>query len=552
MDTLVQALRNLGPLKLTVMGGVAVGLIGFFIFITTRLTSPQMELLYGGLQPDDTNRITTQLSQTNVPFEVRNGSDIFAPSEMVGQIRLSLAGKGIGGGNIVGYEIFDEASSLGTTNFIQNVNLKRALEGELARTIKSIASVNSARVHLVMPKRQLFSRQSQEPSATIMLKMSGAGRLGPEQVSAVQYLVAAAVPGLSPNRISIIDNKGSLLARGFEDKNDSGAAAAKASERKRGLEVRLNRTIEQLIQNIVGFGKVRAEVTADMDFDRIVTNEELFDPEGQVIASTQSVEQSNNNQESDGAAPVSIATNLPDNNSNSSSSGASLKSSEDRTEETVNYSNSKKITNHIREAGVLTRLSVAVLVDGTYPENEAGEKSYQPRSEDEMQLMATLIRSAIGFNADRGDSVDVINMQFVDLLMEEEAKFDMFLGLNKNDMLRMAEMLVLSIVAILVILLVVRPLVSRAFEALPVALEEDKMLADQTSATAAAALTGPGGVGTSASGEPMIDGQYSDDLIDIDQVEGRVKASSVKKVGEIIAKHPDEALSVIRSWMYTE
>jgi flagellar M-ring protein FliF len=532
------------------MGGVAVGLIGFFIFITTRLTSPQMELLYGGLQPDETNRITTQLSQTKVPFEIRNGSEIFAPSEMVGQIRLSLAGKGIGGGNIVGYEIFDEASSLGTTNFIQNVNLKRALEGELARTIKSIASVASARVHLVMPKRQLFSRQSQEPSATIMLKMSGAGRLGPEQVSAVQYLVAAAVPGLSPNRISIIDNKGSLLARGFEDKNDTGAAA-KASERKRGLEVRLNRTIEQLIQNIVGFGKVRAEVTADMDFDRIVTNEELFDPNGQVVASTQSVEQSNNNQESDGAAPVSIATNLPDNNANSSSSGASLKSSEDRTEETVNYSNSKKITNHIREAGVLTRLSVAVLVDGTYPENEAGEKSYQPRTEDEMQLMATLIRSAIGFNADRGDSVDVINMQFVDLLMEEEAKFDVFLGLNKNDMLRMAEMLVLSIVAILVILLVVRPLVSKAFEALPVAMEEDKMLADQTAVTAGA-LTGPDGVGSSAGGDLRIDGQYSDDLIDIDQVEGRVRESSVKKVGEIIAKHPDEALSVIRSWMYTE
>ena len=550
MDTLVHALRNLGPLKLTVMGGVAVGLIGFFIFITTRLTSPQMELLYGGLQPDETNRITTQLSQTKVPFEIRNGSEIFAPSEMVGQIRLSLAGKGIGGGNIVGYEIFDEASSLGTTNFIQNVNLKRALEGELARTIKSIASVASARVHLVMPKRQLFSRQSQEPSATIMLKMSGAGRLGPEQVSAVQYLVAAAVPGLSPNRISIIDNKGSLLARGFEDKNDTGAAA-KASERKRGLEVRLNRTIEQLIQNIVGFGKVRAEVTADMDFDRIVTNEELFDPNGQVVASTQSVEQSNNNQESDGAAPVSIATNLPDNNANSSSSGASLKSSEDRTEETVNYSNSKKITNHIREAGVLTRLSVAVLVDGTYPENEAGEKSYQPRTEDEMQLMATLIRSAIGFNADRGDSVDVINMQFVDLLMEEEAKFDVFLGLNKNDMLRMAEMLVLSIVAILVILLVVRPLVSKAFEALPVAMEEDKMLADQTAVTAGA-LTGPDGVGSSAGGDLRIDGQYSDDLIDIDQVEGRVRESSVKKVGEIIAKHPDEALSVIRSWMYTE
>jgi len=551
VDTLAQALRNLGPLRLTVMGGVAVGLIGFFIFITTRLTAPQMELLYGGLQPDDASRITAQLSQTNTPFEIRNGNQIFAPSDLVGSLRLSLAGKGIGGGNIVGYEIFDNASSLGTTNFIQNVNLLRALEGELSRTIKSIASVNSARVHLVLPKRQLFSRQSQQPSATIMLKMSGAGRLGPEQVSAVQYLVAAAVPGLNPNRISIIDNKGSLLARGFEDQSDPGAVAAKASERKRKLEVRLNGTIEQLIQNIVGYGKVRAEVTADMDFDRIVTNEELFDPEGQVVASTQSVEQSNNNQENDAASPVSVATNLPDANLNSTTSGASLNSSESRTEETVNYSNSKKIINHIREAGVLTRLSVAVLVDGTYPENESGDKSYQPRNEAEMELMATLVRSAIGFNADRGDSVDVINMQFVDLGLEEEEELKLFFGLNKNDLLRMAEILVLSIVAILVILLVVRPLVSRAFEALPAAMAEGKMLADQTSAAAAAALTAPGAGAPAPSEAPGMDDQY-EELIDIDRVEGRVKASSVKKVGEIVEKHPEEALSIIRTWMYQE
>ena len=140
METLLHALRNLGPLKLTVMGGVAFGLIGFFIFITTRLTSPQMELLYGGLEPDDTSRITAQLTQTNVPFEIRNGSDIFAPSEMVGQIRLSLAGKGIGGGNIVGYEIFDEAQ-LAMTDFLQKVNYQRALQAEIEQTLINIDGV---------------------------------------------------------------------------------------------------------------------------------------------------------------------------------------------------------------------------------------------------------------------------------------------------------------------------------------------------------------------------------------------------------------------------
>lgn len=551
METLAQALRNLGPLRLTVMGAVAVGLIGFFIFITTRLAAPQMELLYGGMQPEDMQRVTSQLNQNNTAYEIRNGNQIFAPSDKIGQLRLSLAGQGLGSGQIVGYEIFDNASSLGTTNFIQNVNLLRALEGELARTIKSIGSVSSARVHLVLPKRQLFSRQTQQPSATIMLKMGGSARLGAEQVSAVQYLVAAAVPGLSPNRIAIIDNKGSLLARGFDDPNEPGVQLAKGQERKVSLERRLSRTIEQLIENIVGYGKVRAEVTADMDFDRIETNEEVFDPEGQVVASTQTVEQSANNQESDAATPVSVATNLPDANLNSTTSGASVNSNENRTEEIVNFSNSKKVINHVREAGVVTRLSVAVLVDGTYPQDDKGDKSYQPRNEAEMELMATLVRSAVGFNADRGDSVDVINMQFADLGAKEEEELKLFFGLNKNDLLRMAEVLVLSIVAILVILLVVRPLVSRAFEALPAAMAEGKMLADQTSAAAAAALTAPSAGGPAPSEAPGMDDQY-EELIDIDRVEGRVKASSVKKVGEIVEKHPEEALSIIRTWMYQE
>lgn len=550
METLIQALRNLGPLRMAVMGAVAVGLIGFFIFITTRLTAPQLELLYGDLQPDTQARITAQLKATNTPFEIRNGNQIYAPSEMVGQLRISMAGQGIGGGQIVGYEIFDNASALGTTNFIQNVNLLRALEGELARTIKSISSVSSARVHLVLPKRQLFSRQTQQPSATIMLKMNGT-RLDPEQISAVQYLVAAAVPGLAPNRIAIIDNKGSLLARGFDDTTSPGALAAKGEERKRALQRHLSSTIEQLIENIVGFGKVRAEVTADMDFDRIVSNEELFDPDGQVVASTQSVEQSTTNQESDAATPVSVATNLPDANFSATASGASLNSKESRTEETVNYSNSKKVINHIREVGIITRLSVAVLIDGTYPEDGNGNKNYQPRNEAEMELMATLVRSAIGFNADRGDSVDVINMQFVDLGAVQEEELKLFFGLNKNDLLRMAEILVLSIVAILVILLVVRPLVSRAFEALPAAMAEGRMLADQTSAAAAAALTAPSAGGPSPSEAPGMADQY-EELIDIDRVEGRVKASSVKKVGEIVEKHPEEALSIIRTWMYQE
>ncbi len=227
--------------------------------------------------------------------------------------------------------------------------------------------------------------------------------------------------------------------------------------------------------------------------------------------------------------------------------------SESRIEETVNFEISKKVINYVRESGIVNRLSVAVLVDGSRTFGPDGNLTYQPRSEAEMELLATLVRSAIGFSADRGDSVEVINMEFADVDDREESPLELFFGLDKNDLLRMAEILVLSIVAILVILLVVRPLVSRAFEAFPAAVPagDARLLSDQ--ATATPALSGPGTAGVPAPGESApAEEEQIDELIDIDRVEGRVKASSVKKMGEIVDKHPEEALSIVRSWMYQD
>ena len=547
METFLQALRSLGPTRLAVMGAVILGLIGFFIFLTTRLTTPQMELLFGELDPSDSSRIVGQLESTNTVYELRaNGSQVFVPSDKVAQLRLTMAEQGLSGGSI-GYEIFDDAEALGTTNFLQNINLIRALEGELVRSIKTIESVRTARVHLVLPRRELFSREKQQPRASILVKMRGATRLSNEQVSAVQHLIAAAVPGLIPSRISIVDDKGSLLARGFEDKDSPAAMAAKSEERRRAFENRLARTIEALLEKTVGFGKVRAEVTADMDFDLISTNEEMFNPDGQVVRSTQSVEEQSQSRDAEANQPVSVATNLPDANLGGGEGSASSSTSENRTEETVNYEISKKVISHVRDAGIVKRLSVAVLVDGIRSTNEEGEKTYLERSEEEMQLFATLVGSAIGIDRDRGDSMEVINLRF-EAPEEFDEALELFFGLDKNDMLRMAEILVLSIVAILVILLVVRPLVSRAFEAIPTGLgalgAEARLLAEG----GAPALAAPGAPGEM----PEAETEKFEEMIDIERIEGRVKASSVKRVGEIVEKHPAEALAIVRTWMYQE
>jgi len=532
-------------MRLAVMGGVVVGLVAFFIYLTTRLATPQMALLYGDLDPADATQIAAQLQTMNVPYESRqNNTQIYVEADRVNEMRMAMAEQGIPSGGTIGYEIFDNTDSLGSTNFVQNVNLVRALEGELSRTISSIDSVQSSRVHLVMPRRELFSRQRQEPSASIILKMKGSNRLDREQVAAVQHLVAAAVPGLTPNRISVVDDKGSLLANGFEDENSIEGMSAKADERRQAYETRLAHTVEELLERAVGYGKVRAEVRADMDFDRISTTEENYDPDGQVVRSTQTVEENAQSTEAE-PTPVTVATNLPD-GAPDLGGGAQASSAENRTEETVNYEISKKVVNHVRDTGIVNRLSVAVLIDGTYTTDDQGQRTYTPRPEAEMTQLANLVRSAIGFDDGRGDTVEVINMQFVDLAAGDEEPMTLFLGLDKNDMLRMAEILVLSIVAILVILLVVRPLLTRAFEAIPAtagAPAEGRLLADE-SAGAPVAIPGP------ADGMPSEDD--FEELIDLDRVEGRVKASSVRKVGEIVDKHPGEALSIIRAWMYQE
>jgi len=543
VDTLILALRNLGPVRLAVMGAMVLGMIGFFIFLATRLGSPSMVLLYGNLDTKDSAQIVSQLEGMGVPYEIKqNGSQIMVPGERALQLRLSIAGQGLPSGGSIGYEIFDDQSTIGSTNFVQNVNLVRALEGELARTIQTLSQVKAARVHLVLPKRELFSREKRQPSASITLKAGGG--IGKEQISAIQHMVAAAVPGLSPNRVSIVDSSGKLLARGFED-DPATTMATKAVERRQAFESRLARTIEELLEKTVGFGRVRAEIKADMDFDRISTTDEEYSPDGQVVRSTQSVEETTQSRDAEGTQPVTVGNNLPDPNAGTSES-ASSSAAQSRTEETVNFEISKKIVNHVRESGIVKRLSVAVLVDGVRGHDENGEQTYKPRSEAEMELLATLVRGTIGFNADRGDTVEVINMEYAEAA-EEEVQLELFFGLDKNDLLRMAEVLVLSIVAILVILLVVRPLVSRAFESIPsAAAAGERLLADQAAA-AAAALTAPG-----VSAEAGVEEEQFEELIDIDRVEGRVKASSVKKVGEIVEKHPEEALSIIRSWMYQE
>ena len=549
MDNILDTFKSLGTVRLAAIGGVAIGLIIFFVFLTSRLGGTDMSLLFSELDQSDSNKIVSKLETQNIPYELGSeGRQIFVPSQMVLRLRMQMAENGLPSGGSVGYEIFDKADSLGTTNFVQNVNLLRALEGELARTIRSIGSVEEARVHLVMPKRELFSRREQKPSASVVVKSKGAGKLTKAQVQAIQHLVAAAVPRLEPERISIIDSRGRLLARAGGEDGDDSNFANESDELNRGYEERLTRQIEQLVEQSVGIGKVRAQVTAEMDFDRITTNIEEYDPESQVARSTQTVEENAQSNDKDGQSTVSVANNLPDANQNSAGAGSASQSN--RTEETVNYEITRTVKNHVRETGTVRRLSVAILVDGTYGEDDDGNRVYKERPEAELKKLETLVKSGIGFDEKRGDTVEVVNMRFRALDGQDLNTKPPLFGLTKSDLFRIAEIFVLAIVGILVILLVVRPLVARTLDALPSALEaakEQALLADQSEDSPA--LEGPAGTGVSGSFD---DDEEEDQLINLDQVDGRVKASTLKKISEIVDRHPEETVGILRQWMYQE
>src|SRR5580692_5596879 len=249
------------------MAGVAAVLTAFFLYIAGAITEPPKSILYSGLESRDAAAVTAKLDGMAVKYDVKDGGTILVPADQVTKLRMSLAQDNLPAAG-VGYEIFDKSDAFGTTAFVQNINQLRALEGELARSIQTIEGIESARVHLVIPERQVFSRDDQTPSASVVVKTRS--KLDHGQVGAIQHLVAAAVAALSPQRVAIIDDAGNLLAGG-DDKSGGAATAADQDQQVTDYEDRLRQRIESIVGSVVGPGRVRVQVTADMNFDHTST-----------------------------------------------------------------------------------------------------------------------------------------------------------------------------------------------------------------------------------------------------------------------------------------
>ena len=541
---LLEKLRGMGPVKLVLFAGLALALIIFIFSVSTRMGTVDMQPLYNDLDPVDANEIVARLEVANIPYRLeKEGKSLLVASGESGRVRILLAEAGLPRGGSSGYELFDKDEGLGTSSFKQNITKIRALEGELAKTIMSIAGIRNARVHLVLPERQLFSEEKQAPSASVFLRLSASTTLAKSQVMAIQYLVASAVPELKTNAVSIIDNNGNLIAHAQE--NQEGAGDASTNEDMRSAyQTRLSSELKTLLESTLGVGKVRLQTNVDMDFDQVSTNTETFDPEKSAVRSSQTVTE--DNQTTNPTKTVSVENNLPENQGQQSESAAQDLSR--RSEETLNYEVSKQITSQVRQSGVVRKLSVAVVVDGMYDTNDKGERTYKPRTPEELEKIATIVKSAVGYDEERGDKVEVINMQFISFADEAMAEEVTLLDqIDVNNYVKIIETLVLSFIGLLVIFLVIRPLMQKVLESVPEITggeTSDQLLA---AAGITPALEGPTGKAIAGSRQDNAD---SGDMINIDSIKGQIRTSSIKRVGEIIEQHPEEALNIIRGWIY--
>jgi flagellar M-ring protein FliF len=517
------------------MVAVTAALIGFFAFVIMRVTTPQMTTLFTDLSVEDSSGIIKDLERQGVPFELRSeGSVIMVPKDKVTRLRMKLAEGGLPKGGGVGYEIFDKSDALGTTSFVQNINHLRALEGELARTIRAIDRVQAARVHLVLPERPLFSRETPEPSASIVVRVRGT--LEPQQIRAIRHVVASAVSGLKPQRVSIVDEAGQLLADGAASDVDQ----AVGDERRAGFEKRMRKQVEDIVSSVVGSGRARVQLSADFDYNKITQTSDKFDPEGRVLRSSQTREESSATTENNGQ--VTVNNELPGNKSQDNAAAARDQSK--KTEETNNYEISRTTKTEVTEAGRVNRVSVAVLVDGSYSKNEKGEMVYKERSKEELDRIATLVRSAIGFDQKRGDQVEVVNLKFADAPViapvAEPAGLLGALQFTKDDVMYVIELGVMMLLGLVVMFMVIRPLVKRI-------LSSDEIAA-ALGGEPASALTD--GQAAGAPGQALIPGTNATaQLIDVAQVQGQVHAQSVHRVGELAERNPNETVSIVRQWL---
>jgi flagellar M-ring protein FliF len=368
---------------------------------------PVMRPLFTNLSSEDAGSIVAALREQKVEYELEDGGRaVLVPADKLYDLRLTLATRGLPEGGGVGFELFDK-QSLGQTDFLQHLNYQRALQGELARTIAQLGGVERARVHLALPERSLFVAQDRKPSASVVIKLAQGRTLSRAQVDGIVHLVSASVEGMDADGVTVVDESGHLLTADRSVGVETGLSAD-ALDYQRAVERAAAERVENLLATVVGPGKVMAQVSAKLELARAEKTEERYDPDGAVVKQQQSTKEETAGAKSTQGGAAGTASNLT-NDPNTFADTSVPKTS--RKEESSAYDVSKTVTRTIAPVGTVQQLSVAVIVDGTWSD-ENGKRTFVPRSDDEMERLTALAKSAVGFDEERGDKIQVTSAPF--------------------------------------------------------------------------------------------------------------------------------------------
>ena len=526
--------NKLGPQQKLMIGGVTIGSLVLLGFLFTFLNEPKLSVLYSNMAQDDASKVIQYLSAQKIQYDItENGGTIRVAEDQVYETRLQLAGKGLPSSGIVGYEIFDK-STMGMSEFMQKLNFKRALEGELSRTIIQQDGIEAARVHIVFPEKSIFKEEQKDPTASVVVKLSKS--LSKSNVDAIINLVSSSVEALSKNNVTLVDTEGNMLSQHY-DEEEFGISTDRQYEIKQSIEKYLARKAQTILDNIVGYKNSMIQVDAELNFDLVEKTMQNYDPESQVVVSEQTIKNE------------TTGSNMVD------STGQSSKNT------TTNYEISKTIEKVVQATGNVKRLSVAAVINDVEKQvAQAGggvKTVYEPRSQEQLNKLELLIQNAVGLDVDRGDQFSIVNIPFEtnkieDLEVAQEAPAFEFLDINNFDKY-VNTALVFG--AIIISLFLLKGLMNK--------LKNEKILIGTVNAGGGGSEMALAGnmqqalESSAAGGHAALQAPNSKkklfqvgDLEDEISDEALIKQGQQEKIANYVQKNPVEAAKLINSWLH--
>ena len=538
------------------------------IYVSKMATEPDYSVLYSDLSPADASGVVDRLKDMKAKYKVDGDTVLVSPPELVHELRISLAAEGVPKTGTVGFELFD-GTNFATTTMGEMVKKQRALQGELERTIMSLDSVASARVHISQPEKTIFAKQAQDPGASVLLKLRPGGELDKKQIRGITNFVASSVEGLKPENVTIIDVYGNLLTPKEQEGDELGADATRLTY-TREVEKSYAQRIETMLSKVLGPGKVVARVTADLDFSSNEREEESYDPGGQVIRSERSIEE--------GAATTArggvpgVAANLS-NDPNLLAAPQGGNESNTRREAVKNFEVSRAIIKSTQAKGKLLRLSAAVLVDGKYEDAPASggglvdeaqaavrsEKVFKPLTPEMIAQVEGVVKSAIGFDGTRGDVVTVENIPFFQA--DDSLKAELDKAAEMNAMYRYIALSVPVLAVLIFGLFVLRPMVKFLTTSPEAEIDITRLLPEgmplsalSMNASASSDRSASRGAGAVASdGQPAVAGGTEKGSRVLPDLSGPVDMAQLDEImaesSRIVKDNPAQAALLIRYWL---